>query len=56
MMTPGEAIRQFCIECVGGPEHIYDIRDCGCDRCLNGGDKAGVCWFYPNRMGMVGRL
>jgi hypothetical protein len=51
-MTPGEAVRKFCIECVGGPSHIQDVRECGGDKCLNGGcDKSGVCWFYAYRMG-----
>ena len=49
-MTPGEAIRAFCIACVGGS--IYETRNCGGDKCLNGGcDENGVCWLYPYRLG-----
>lgn len=48
-MTPLEAIHHFCVECVGS---IYDVRECGGDKCLNGGcDADGVCHFYPYRMG-----
>jgi hypothetical protein len=49
-MTPGEAIRKFCIDCVGGI--AQDVPSCGGDKCLNGGcDKKGGCLFYPYRMG-----
>ena len=49
-MTPGEAIRKFCVECVGGIAH--EVPTCSGDRCLNGGcDKKGVCLFHPYRMG-----
>lgn len=48
-MTPGEAIRMFCIECIGS---VYDVKDCGGDHCLNGGcDDNAVCWFWKYRMG-----
>ncbi len=48
-MTPGEAIRRFCIACLGS---AHDVRECGGDHCLNGGcDSKGVCCFYPYRMG-----
>lgn len=48
-MTPLEAIHRFCVVCVGSP---FGIRDCGGDKCLNGGcDKNGFCWFYPYRIG-----
>jgi hypothetical protein len=49
-MTPGEAVRKFCVECVGS---AHEVHTCGGDnKCLNGGaDKHGVCWFYPYRMG-----
>jgi hypothetical protein len=51
-MTPGEAIRSFCIDCVGGVEHYREVRECGGDHCLNGGcDSKGGCLFFPYRMG-----
>ena len=51
-MTVQEAVRRFCVQCVGGPEHLYDVKDCGGDKCLNGGcDESGVCLFYRTRMG-----
>ena len=43
MTTPGRAIRQHCIDCVGGAS---DMRDCRGDRLY-----AGPCLFYPYRMG-----
>lgn len=47
--TPLESIRRFCVQCAGG---IYQVEQCGGDKCLNGGcDQKGVCWFYPYRMG-----
>lgn len=50
MATPGEATHKFCTDCVGGS--AYDIRNCGGDKCRDGGcDKHGVCWFYPYRLG-----
>jgi len=49
-MTPCEAIRSFCVECVGS---VYDVHKCGGNRCKNGGSVNNeVCWFYPYRMGM----
>ncbi len=48
-MTPLEAIRKFCVDCVGS---AYDVKECGGDHCLNGGcDADGVCWFFPYRLG-----
>jgi hypothetical protein len=42
-MTPGDAVGKFCIECVGGAEHIRDVNECGGDKCLNGGaDNKGL--------------
>lgn len=47
--TPLESIRRFCVQCAGG---IYQVEQCGGDKCLNGGcDSKGFCWFYPYRMG-----
>lgn len=49
-MTPGEAIHNFCVRCVGGSP--FEVRECGGDKYLNGGcDKNGVCWFYKFRLG-----
>jgi hypothetical protein len=48
-VTPGDAVRKFCIDCVGGVP--YDVRDCGGDKCLNGGcDSNGICLFFKYRM------
>lgn len=50
LMSPLEAIRTHCVECVGG--NPLDVKDCGGDTCQNGGcDKDGVCWFFPYRLG-----
>lgn len=47
--TPLEAIRKFCVICVGSP---YDVESCGGDKFQNGGsDSKGVCHFYKYRMG-----
>jgi hypothetical protein len=52
MMTVGEAIKLFCRECVGGPKYSDEVRDCGGDKCENGGcDPKGVCLFYKFRLG-----
>jgi hypothetical protein len=42
-LTPRRAIRQNCIDCVGGASEVSDCR----------GDKLfdGSCLFYPHRMG-----
>jgi hypothetical protein len=49
-MTPLEAIRKFCVDCVGGSPH--GVTSCGGDRALNGGcDRNGMCWFYRYRLG-----
>ncbi len=49
-MTPGEAIRSFCVECVGGLAH--EVPTCGGNKCLNRDcDKNGACLFHPYRMG-----
>ena len=48
-MTPGEAIRKFCVQCVVSP---HEVKNCGGDKCLNGGcDDKGICWFYRYRLG-----
>lgn len=48
--TPGRAVHQFCIQCVGGSP--FEVQDCGGDHCLNGGSfPNGECWFYEYRMG-----
>jgi hypothetical protein len=48
-MTPLEAIRKMCVDCVGSP---YDVKDCGGDQCLKGqGDENAQCYFHPYRMG-----
>ena len=47
-MTPNEAVRKFCIECVGSPNAV---KECGGHQCKNGGcDDQSVCWFYPYRI------
>jgi hypothetical protein len=48
-MTPGEAIHSFCVQCVASP---YDVKECGGNKCGNGGcDSAGVCGFFKYRLG-----
>jgi hypothetical protein len=49
-MTPQEAIRKFCIQCIQ-TDSIKDVRTCGGDEMYGQGDKNNVCWFYPYRMG-----
>ncbi len=44
-MTPGEAIRKHCIECVGS---VYETKNCGGNYLL-GTDKP--CPLYPFRQG-----
>ena len=47
--TPGEAIHKFCVQCV---DSIYEVKNCGGEKCLNGGcDEKGVCLFYKFRLG-----
>ena len=47
--TPQEAVRAFCVECVGS---AYEVESCGGDHCLNGAcDINGVCWFFRYRLG-----
>ena len=43
-MTPGESVKKYCMECVGGDRRIVK----GCD-----GNEAlgGPCPFYPYRLG-----
>ena len=48
-LTPGEAVHAFCVDCVDGG---HNVRDCGGDKCQNGGsDNSGVCLFYKYRLG-----
>lgn len=44
-MTPGQAIRKHCIQCVGSK---YKTKDCGGDHLLATGKP---CYFYPYRQG-----
>lgn len=49
-MTPLEAVRAFCTDCIGGNSH--DVGNCGGDKCKNGGcDEHGICWFFRYRLG-----
>jgi hypothetical protein len=43
-VTPGRAIRLHCIECV---DSYKDVKDCGGDKLLSGGQ----CPLYPYRLG-----
>lgn len=43
-LTPGQAVKRFCIECVGSP---YKVKNCGGDQMLNG----TTCPLYPYRNG-----
>jgi len=48
-MTPGRAIRKYCINCVSG---VTEVKDCRGDKCLGGlGGENGVCYLFPYRMG-----
>jgi hypothetical protein len=48
-MTPQEAIRKFCVQCVGS---VYEVKWCGGEICIgNQGDRNGVCYLYPYRHG-----
>ena len=47
-LTPQRAIRRFCVECVSG---AHQVRECGGDEVLAGGDENGMCWFFPFRLG-----
>lgn len=44
-MTPGEAIRKHCVECVGS---IYETKICGGEMLLGTGKP---CPLYPYRQG-----
>jgi len=48
-LTPGEAIRQWCVDCVNG---IYNTHTCGGDKLsdVHMGNN-GMCYFYPYRQG-----
>lgn len=53
-MTPLKAIREFCVQCVGGDAERLEVKTCGGDRCLTPGqgcDAEGVCLLYKYRMG-----
>jgi hypothetical protein len=43
-LTPGQAIRKFCLVCVGSPK---EVKNCGGDQLLTG----GACSFFKYRMG-----
>lgn len=49
-MTPGQAIRKQCVECVGNEPK--EVKNCG-GHAMYGdqGDENNVCWFYPYRLG-----
>lgn len=48
-MTPGQAIRRFCLGCVGS---AAEVRRCGGNRMLgNQGDEDSWCYFYEYRIG-----
>ena len=48
-LTPLRAVRIFCGQCVGGYQHV---QNCGGNKMLGGqGDKNGVCYFWPYRLG-----
>ena len=46
--TPLQAIRRFCVQCVGS---VYEVKKCGGEKVLAGGDENGACWFFPFRLG-----
>ncbi len=49
-LTPQQAIRKFCIQCVGGSPG--EVRNCGGNNTLGDhGNKGNQCWFYPYRLG-----
>ena len=48
-MSPKQAVREFCKECVGNNSH--QVKSCGGDKMLNQGDKTNQCLLYPFRNG-----
>ena len=46
-MTPGRAIRKFCLDCCYGSP--AEVKKCAGNLCLNGPEE--VCYLYSNRMG-----
>ncbi len=50
-MTPLQAIRSYCVNCVGGRDHLFEVRSCGGNKIKNGGsNEKDVCFFYKFRM------
>lgn len=47
-MTPLQAIRKFCTQCVGS---TAEVKACGGDKMFGQGDSNCQCYFYPYRMG-----
>ena len=47
-MTPGRAIREKCVECVGS---THETKTCGGDKMIGQGDQNNVCYFFPYRQG-----
>jgi len=45
-MTPGQAIRKFCVECAGSGQ---DVKNCTADKPLMGG-QVKSCPLWPYRM------
>lgn len=47
-MTPKEAVRKKCMECVGCSS---SVTNCGGDKMIGQGDENSRCYFYPYRNG-----
>ncbi len=47
-MTPLKSVRQFCLRCTSGDKS--EVRKCA-GRLLGQGDKNGMCFFHPYRLG-----
>jgi hypothetical protein len=47
-MTPRRAIREHCIDCVGGAS---EVKDCQGNELWNPDGSVYECFFYPYRMG-----
>ena len=48
-MTPLQAIRKVCVDCVGS---AYEVKDCAGDKCLGAqGGENDACYFIRYRLG-----
>ena len=50
-ITPGKAVRRFCIECAGGAKYIENCSGIHLPLGYGNPKKDNQCWFYLYRMG-----